>query len=105
MLKSCTICLQTLKNDEQLGDNIISPCACKSVFLHRKCLYEWIVAKPKNHKTFHCEVCKSPYFIPREDDKQKIACRNFIVQEIIRKHGMTIFGSIVLCAATFIAIL
>ena len=105
MLKSCTICLQTLKDEDFRRDNIISPCSCKSVFLHKQCLYAWIISKPKNQKAFQCEVCKSPYFIPREDDKQKIACRNFIVQELIRNHGISIFGTIVLCVATFIAIL
>ena len=103
MLKSCTICLQEFKKEDI--ENIISPCNCKASFVHKKCLYEWIISKPKNKKIFSCEVCKCPYFIPHENHEQQIACRNFIVQELIRKHGITIFGTISLCLATFITIL
>ena len=76
----CFVCM----DDETIGELIPSPCLCKNIGIHEKCLSTMIIKSAVNA----CSICKSPY------DGVEIVTTT--------KYTWTHYGKITLCSGVTI---
>lgn len=85
----CRICLENDDTD-LLGDELISPCACKGTqqFVHRSCLDHWRSVK-EGFAFSHCTTCKAQFHLrvePFEDNnswRRKAKFRLFVARDVL----------------------
>lgn len=71
MPDSCRFCLA---DDDDRVNPLLSPCRCTGTvkFVHRNCLRQWITITQFDLFKVNCQLCNSPYALPRRWLEERI---------------------------------